>query len=196
MNTTDAADEGEGGRGRGRGRGRGGGGGEGGAREGAGKGGQRGERAGRDGGGNQRGDGDGYVLWDDARGDRRVEGGAEEPTTYGDVVVSQARADSWARRGAAADGAVAAEAVARKVRRYPPEQVPGAKLVALSVEAGGRQGKDAKDFLWRAAGRATACNRRSAELGGPGRAAACSIGLCQLTSDQHKQPRDYPTTAR
>ena len=97
----------------------------------------------RDAQGNQRRGADGNLLWDHARLDLRLEGGPEEPTTYGDVVVSQARADSWARLGAAADGAVAAEAVARKVRRYPPEQVPVAKLVAFAVEAGGRWSKDA-----------------------------------------------------
>ena len=135
----------------------------------------------RDAQGNQRRDADGNLLWDHARLDLRLEGGPEEPTTYGDVVVSQARADSWARRGAAADGAVAAEAVARKVRRYPPEQVPGAKLVAFSVEAGGRWSKGAKDFLWRAAGRASERHPGLAELGSQGRAAVFSAWMSQLS---------------
>ena len=87
--------------------------------------------------GNQKRDAEGNLLWEHARLDLRLEGGPEEPTTYGDVVVSQTRAESWVRLGASADGAVAAEAAARKGRRYPPEQVPGAKLVAFSVEAGG-----------------------------------------------------------
>ena len=110
-----------------------------------------------------------------------MEGGPEEPTTYGDVVVSQARADSWARLGASADGAVAAEAAARKARRYPPEQVPGARLVAFAVEAGGRWDKGAKDFLWRAAGRASERHPGLAELGGQGRAAVFSSWLSQLS---------------
>ena len=110
-----------------------------------------------------------------------MEGGPEGPTTYGDVVVSQARADSWVRRGAAADGAVAAEAVARKVRRYPPEEVPGAKLVAFSVQAGGRWSEDAKDFLWRAAGRGSERHPGLAELGSQGRAAVFSAWMSQLS---------------
>ena len=100
--------------------------------------------------GNQKRDADGNLLWEHTRLDLRLEGGPEEPTTYGDAVVSQTRAESWVRLGASADGAVAAEKVARKERRYPPEQVPGAKLVAFSVEAGGRWSTAAKDFLRRA----------------------------------------------
>ena len=69
--------------------------------------------------GTQQRDADGNLLWEHARLDLRLEGGPEEPTTYGDVVVSQARADSWARLGASADGAVAAEA-ARSVFPLPP----------------------------------------------------------------------------
>ena len=88
--------------------------------------------------GTQQRDADGNLLWEHARLDLRLEGGPEEPTTYGDGGVSQARADSWARLGASTDGAVAAEAAARKARRYPPEEVPGARLVAFAVEAGGR----------------------------------------------------------
>ena len=88
--------------------------------------------------GNQRLDAQGNPPWERARLDLLLKGGPEEPTTYGDAVVSQARADSWVRLGAAEDGAVAEEAVARKHRRYPPDQVPGAKLVAFSVETGGR----------------------------------------------------------
>ena len=131
--------------------------------------------------GTQQRDADGNLLWEHARLDLRLEGGPEEPTTYGDVVVSQARADSWARLGASADGAVAAEAAARKARRYPPEQVPGARLVAFAVEAGGRWGKGAKDFLWRAAGRASERHPGLAELGGQGRAAVFSSWLSQLS---------------
>ena len=42
--------------------------------------------------GNQKRDEDGNLLWEHARLDLRLEGGPEEPTTFGDVVVSQARA--------------------------------------------------------------------------------------------------------
>ena len=131
--------------------------------------------------GHQKRDADGNLLWDHARLDLRLEGGPEEPTTYGDVVVSQTRAESWVRLGAAADGAVAAEAVARKERRYPPGQVPGAKLVAFSVEAGGRWCTSAKDFLWRAAGRASERHPALAVLGSQGRAAVYSAWLSQLS---------------
>ena len=44
---------------------------------------------------------DGNLLWERAWLDLRLEGGPEEPTTYGDVVVSQVRAESWARAAAA-----------------------------------------------------------------------------------------------
>ena len=131
--------------------------------------------------GHQKRDAGGNLVWDHARLGLRLEGGPEEPTTYGDVVVSQTRAESWVRLGAAADGAVAAEAVARKERRYPPGQVPGAKLVAFSVEAGGRWCTSAKDFLWRAAGRASERHPALAVLGSQGRAAVYSAWLSQLS---------------
>ena len=54
-----------------------------------------GDRPARDAQGNQRRDADGNLLWEHARLDLRLEGGPEEPASYGDVVVSQARADSW-----------------------------------------------------------------------------------------------------
>ena len=95
--------------------------------------------------------------------------------------MSQARADSWVRLGAAADGAVAAEATTRKERRYPPEQVPGAKLVAFSVEAGGRWADGALNFLRRAAGRASMRHPGVAELGGAGADAVFSSWLAQLS---------------
>ena len=88
--------------------------------------------------GSQKRDEEGNLLWEHARLDLRLEGGPEEPTTFGDVVVSQARADSWVREGAAADGAAATAAARRKHVRYPPERVLGAKLVAFSVETGRR----------------------------------------------------------
>ena len=126
-------------------------------------------------------DADGNLLWEHARLDLRLEGGPEEPTTYGDVVVSQARADSWVRLGAAADGAAAAAATTRKERRYPPEQVPGAKLVAFSVEAGGRWAEGALNFLRRAAGRASQRHPGLAELGGAGSGAVFCSWLSQLS---------------
>ena len=103
----------------------------------------------------QKRDEDGNPLWERARLDLRLQGGPEEPTTYGDVVVSQARADSWVRAGAAEDGAAAKAATRRKHRRYPPDQVPGAKLVAFSAEVGGRWDDSSLKFLQRAAGRAS-----------------------------------------
>ena len=87
----------------------------------------------RDAHGAQKRDADGNPLWERARLDLRLEGGPEEPTTYGDVVVSQARADSWVREGAVTDGAAAKAVAHRKRQRYPPEEVPGAQLVAFSV---------------------------------------------------------------
>ena len=131
--------------------------------------------------GAQKRDADGNLLWEHARLDLRLEGGPEEPTTYGDVVVSQARAESWVRLGAAADGAAAAAATTRKERRYPPEQVPGAKLVAFSVEAGGRWAEGALQFLRRAAGRASQRHPGLAELGGAGSGAVFCSWLSQLS---------------
>ena len=135
----------------------------------------------RDRHGAQKRDEDGNLLWERARLDLRLEGGPEEPTTYGDVVVSQARADSWVREGAAADGAAAKEAARRKRHRYPPDQVPGAKLVPFSVEAGGRWDKSALDFLRRAAGRASERHPGLAALGGQGAAAVFNSWLSQLS---------------
>ena len=96
--------------------------------------------------GAQKRDADGNLLWDRARLDLRLEGGPEEPTTYGDVVVSQARADSWVREAAAGDGAAATGAAGRKRKRYPPELVPGVKLVPFSVEVGGALGQQHPGF--------------------------------------------------
>jgi len=131
--------------------------------------------------GNQKRDADGNLLWEHARLDFRLEGGPEEPTTYGDVVISQARADSWVREGAAADGAVAKAAKRRKHRRYPPDRVPGEKLVAFSAEVGGRWDSSSLDFLRRAAGRASERHPGLAALGGQGAAAVYSSWLGQLS---------------
>ena len=131
--------------------------------------------------GNQKRDAQGRLLWERARLDLHLEGGPEEPTTYGDVVVSQARADSWVRTGAAEDGAVAKEAEGRKHHRYPGDRVPGARLVAFSVEAGGRWGDEALTFLRRAAGRASERHPGLAALGGQGAAAVFQSWLSQLS---------------
>ena len=53
--------------------------------------------------------------------------------------------------------------------------------MAFSAEAGGRWSKDAKDFLWRAAGRASERHPGLAELGSKGRAAVFSAWLNQLS---------------
>ena len=135
----------------------------------------------RDAHGRQKRDADGNLLWERARLDLRLEGGPEEPTTYGDVVVSQTRAESWVREGAAADGAAAKGATRRKQRRYPPEEVPGAKLVAFSVEVGGRWDEAALNFLKRAAGRASERHPGLAVLGGQGAAAVYNSWLTQLS---------------
>ena len=95
--------------------------------------------------------------------------------------VSQARADSWVREGAAADGATAARAAERKRHRYPPERVPGANLVAFSAEAGGRWDAATLHFLKRAAGRAAQRHPGLAALGGQGSAAVYNSWLAQLS---------------
>ena len=76
---------------------------------------------------------------------------------------------------------VAAEAARRKRSRYPPEQVPGATLVAFSVEAGGRWDGGALKFLKRAAGRASERHPGLAALGDHGAAAVYSSWLTQLS---------------
>jgi hypothetical protein len=131
--------------------------------------------------GRRKHDAEGNPLWKRARLDLRLEGGPEEPTTYGDAVVSQVRADSWVRQGAAEDGAAARSAANQKRGRYPEEQVPGAKLVPFSVEAGGRWDEGALRFLRRAAGRAAQRHPGLAELGSQGVSAVLSSWLGQLS---------------
>ena len=84
--------------------------------------------------GAQKRDEDGNLLWERARLDLRLEGGPEEPTTYGDVVVSQARAESWVRLAAATDGAVAAEAAARGAKVLCVSTAPGHAPDASTIE--------------------------------------------------------------
>ena len=81
----------------------------------------------------------------------------------------------------ATDGAVALAAVRRKRARYPPDQVPGAKLVAFSVEAGGRWDCGSLNFLRRAAGRASERHPGLAALKGQGAAAVLASWLGQLS---------------
>ena len=131
--------------------------------------------------GNQKRDAEGNRLWHRARLDLRLEGGPEEPTTYGDVVVSQARAESWVTTAAAADGAAAKEAARRKRVKYPDDKVPGAKLIPFALEAGGRWDPDATHFLRRAAGRAAMRHPGLAALGGKGADAVFSSWLGQLS---------------
>ena len=140
----------------------------------------------RDQQGDQRRDAQGDLLWERARLDLRLEGGPEEPTTYGDVVVSQARADSWVPEGALADGAAARSAARRKERRYPPEQVPGAQLVAFSVEVGGRWDDGALHFLKRAADRAAERHPGLAAMGAQGAAVVYNSWLAQLSCTLQK----------
>ena len=113
--------------------------------------------------------------------DLKLEGGPEEPTTYGDVVVSHTRAPSHVREGAASDGAVARKAASRKRGRYPEEEVPGAKLVPFSVEVGGRWDDSTLKFLKRAAGRAAVRHPGLAALGGQGAAAVYNSWITQLS---------------
>jgi hypothetical protein len=131
--------------------------------------------------GQQKCDAEGNLLWHHARLDLRLEGGPEEPTTYGDVVVSHPRAESWVSAAAAADGATAREAARRKRVKYPEDKVPGAKLIPFAVEAGGRWDKDATHFLWRAAGRAAQRHPGLAALGGKGVDAVFASWLGQLS---------------
>ena len=108
----------------------------------------------RDSQGRPRLDQHGNVREDRARLDLRLQAPPEGPLTYGDVVVGHPCAQSWVREAAEVDGATAEAGVRRKVRRYPPEDLPSAKLVAFSVETWGRWAPGALEFLRRAAGRA------------------------------------------
>ena len=69
----------------------------------------------------------------------------------------------------------------RKRRRYPPENVPGAKLVPFSVETGGRWDEGSLRFLKRAAGRAAVRHPGLAALGGQGAAVVFQSWLTQLS---------------
>ena len=93
--------------------------------------------------GQQKRDSHGNLLWERARLDLKLMAPPEEPLVYGDVVVSHPGAQTHVREAAAEDGAAAEKAAHRKRARYPPEQVPSARLVAFSVETGGRWSEDA-----------------------------------------------------
>jgi hypothetical protein len=73
---------------------------------------------------------------------------AAAPRTFYDVTVRYAVPGDAARLGAAAnrDGAVAAEAEAEKLRRYPDAQAPW-RCVPLATESGGRLGQRALKHL-------------------------------------------------
>ena len=102
------------------------------------------------------------------------------------MVVSHARAAARIRVGAATDGAVAKEAARRKHTRYPPDEVPRAKLVAFSLETGGRWDEATLRFLKRAAGRAAVRHPGLAALGGQGEAVVYQSWLSQLSCALHK----------
>jgi len=111
----------------------------------------------------------------------RLQAPPEEPLTYGDVVVGHPCAESWVREAAEVDGATAEAGVRRKVRRYPPEDLPSAKLVAFSVETWGRWAPGALDFLRRAAGRAAQRSPGLASLEEGEANAVCAAWLRQLS---------------
>ena len=114
----------------------------------------------------------GNVLQAHARLDLRLQAPPEEPLTYGDVVVGHPCAESWVRDAANVDGATAEVGVRRKLKRYPPEMLPSAKLVAFSVETWGRWAPEAVAFLKRAAGRAA---QRSPGLASPDEGGANAV---------------------
>ncbi len=107
-----------------------------------------------------------------ARLDLRLQAPPGEPLTYGDVVVGHPCAESWVRDAANVDGATAEVGVRRKLKRYPPEMLPSAKLVAFSVETWGRWAPGAVAFLKRAAGRAA---QRSPGLASPDEGGANAV---------------------
>ena len=92
-----------------------------------------------------------------ARLDNRFTGPPADPLVYGDVVVSRPEGAAWLEAAADADGAAAAGAARAKHSRYPAFALPGGRLVPFSVEAFGRWGSEALDFL-RDAAQAT-CER-------------------------------------
>ena len=141
----------------------------------------------RDGAGRQKRDREGNPLWERARLDLKLMAPPEEPLVYGDVVVSHPGAPSNVREAAAEDGGAAEKAVWRKQARYPPEQVPSARLVVFSVETGGRWGKDALTFLKRAAGRVAQRHPGLAGLEGEGGSVVFSSWLRQLSCVLQKE---------
>ena len=122
-----------------------------------------------------------------ARLDLKLMAPPEEPLVYGDVVVSHPGAPSHVREAAAEDGGTAEKAVLRKQARYPPAQVPSARLVVFSVETGGRWAEDALSFLKRAAGRAAQRHPGLASLEGEGGSVVFSSWLRQLSCALQKE---------
>jgi hypothetical protein len=123
----------------------------------------------------------GNVLEERARLDLRLQAPPEKPITYGDVVVGHSCAQSWVREAAEVEGATAEVGVRRKVRRYPPEDLPSAKLVVFSVENWGRWAPGAVAFLRRAAGRAAQRSPGLASLEEGGANAVYAAWLRQLS---------------
>ena len=95
--------------------------------------------------------------------DVRLERPPDDPLTYLDVVVTHPEGEAWRRGAAAADGCAAEGAARAKHRRYPEELLLTGRLVPFSVEAYGRWGREALDFLRAAA--ADACARSPALAG-------------------------------
>ena len=116
-----------------------------------------------------------------ARLDCRFDGPPSDPLTYGDVVVSHPEAAAWARAAADRDGATAESAAQGKHRRYPAWLLSGGRLVPFSVEAFGRWGKEALDWLRAAADEACARNPQLAALGEWGRPAVLGAWHCRLS---------------
>ena len=94
----------------------------------------------RDQAGRQKRDQQGNLLWERARLDLKLMAPPEEPLAYGDVVATHPGAPLNVRLAAAEDGGAAQKAAHAKKKRYPPEQVSSATLVAFAVETGGRWG--------------------------------------------------------
>ena len=89
----------------------------------------------------------GEVEVEQARLDNRFGGPPSDPLVYGDVVVTHPEGSAYLHAAADSDGAAAAGAADGKHRRYPAWALPGGRLVPFSVEAFGRWGSEALDWL-------------------------------------------------
>jgi hypothetical protein len=126
-------------------------------------------------------DREGNPVWRRARLDLKLMAPPEEPLVFGDVVVSHPGAQCAVRDAANEDGVTAQKAKERKMARYPPAEIPNSRLVAFSVETGGRWDKDALDFLKKAAGRAAQRHPGLASLEEGGSSAVFASWLRQLS---------------